>query len=108
MSELKLTESNFDQEVLQSELPVVVDFFATWCGPCKVIAPILEEVAKEYEGKVKVCTVDVDEARPLAVKYNISNIPTLLFIKNGEIIDQNIGRIPKESLQALFNDLLQS
>lgn len=106
MSEIRLTESNFDQEVMQSEIPVVVDFWATWCGPCQMLAPVLEEVAEAYEGKVKVGKVNVDEEMSIAMKYHISSIPKLLMFKNGEVVNQSLGFLPKESLEKFFNSHL--
>ena len=98
MSEIKLTKDNFEQEVLKSDLPVVVDFWATWCGPCQMLAPVLEEVAKELEGQYKVGKVNVDEEMELALAYKISNIPTLLLFKDGKVIDKMMGFLPKDIL----------
>ncbi len=95
---ITITDDTFENEVLQSETPVVVDFWATWCGPCKMIAPILEELATEYDGKVKITKLDVDSNNQTAGKYNIMSIPSLLFFKNGEVVDQVVGAIPKSQL----------
>ncbi|MEW6413503.1 MAG: thioredoxin [Candidatus Zixiibacteriota bacterium] len=97
---LNITDDTFDQEVLQSDKPVIVDFWATWCGPCKMIAPILEEIATEYSDKVKVVKLDVDANNLTAGKYNIMSIPSLLFFKGGEMVDQVVGAIPKAQLMA--------
>ena len=95
---LQLNENNFDAEVLQSGTTVLVDFWAEWCGPCKMISPIIDEVASELKGKLKVGKVNVDEAQELAAKYGIMSIPTLLVFKNGEIVDQLVGAMPKAQL----------
>ncbi len=100
--EIILTEANFEEEVLKSNLPVLVDFWATWCGPCMMLAPTVEEIAKEYEGKIKVGKVNVDEAVELAKKYGIMSIPTLIMFKNGEVSDKVIGFVPKEQIVKMF------
>lgn len=100
--EIILTEANFEEEVLKSSIPVLVDFWATWCGPCMMLAPTVEEIAKEYAGKVKVGKVNVDEAVELAKKYGIMSIPTLIMFKNGKISDKVIGFVPKEQIVKMF------
>ncbi len=98
MAEITLNETNFDQEVLNSELPVMVDFWAVWCGPCKVLGPIVDEIATEYDGKLKVGKVNVDENNQLAGRYGIMSIPTLKFFKGGKIVGELIGAAPKATL----------
>ena len=89
------TDSNFDAEVINSDKPVLVDFWATWCGPCRMIAPVIEEIASEYEGKAKVAKLDVDANPQVSMKYGIRSIPTLLIFKNGQVVDQIVGAVPK-------------
>jgi len=97
------TDSNFDAEVLQSQTPVLVDFWAVWCGPCRAIAPAVEEIAKEYSGKAKVGKLNVDENQQVAAKYGIRSIPTLLVFKGGRVVDQVIGAVPKSKLVDALN-----
>ena len=100
--ELELTAENFNEEVLESELPVLVDFWATWCGPCRMMAPIVEELAAEYDGKVTVGKVNVDDEPELATAFDIDSIPTLMVFKNGEVAGTLVGLRKKEDIVALF------
>lgn len=99
MAEVMLTAENFENEVLKSNIPVIVDFWATWCGPCKMIAPELEELAKEQEGKIKVGKVNVDEESELTEKFGISSIPTLMLFKDGKHVDTAVGYMDKARLE---------
>ncbi|NUO80533.1 thioredoxin [candidate division KSB1 bacterium] len=94
-----LTDANFSQEVLQSDKPVLVDFWAEWCGPCKMIAPAIAELAKEYAGKAKIAKLDVDSHNLIAGQYGIRSIPSLLIFKNGKVVDQIVGAVPKQRLK---------
>ncbi len=98
MKAVEVTDSNFQTEVLKSDKPVLVDFWAEWCGPCKMIAPMVEELAKEYDGKLKVGKVDVDSNQQTSMQYGIRSIPTLLIFKGGKVVDQLIGAVPKKML----------
>jgi thioredoxin 1 len=98
MKPVELSETNFDQEVLKATLPVLVDFWAVWCGPCKMIAPIVDELSVEYDGKLKIGKVDVDNHQQIAMQYGIRSIPTLLIFKDGKVVEQIVGAAPKKSL----------
>ena len=104
MAEVKVTKANFEAEVLQSDIPVLVDFWATWCGPCKMIAPHIAKLAEEYAGKIKVCKADVDQAGEVAQSFNVSSIPTVLIFKNGEIVASHVGAASYPLLEALVKD----
>lgn len=95
---LKIDESNFDSEVIKSDIPVLVDFFATWCGPCKMISPMLDEISDEMQGKIKICKVDIDVSPELATKYGVMSVPTLMFMKKGDIIDTSVGGKSKDDI----------
>ena len=102
MAEIKITSQNFEEEVLKSDLPVLVDFWATWCGPCMMLSPIVEEIAKEYEGKVKVGKINVDEETDLAVKFRVASIPTLMLFKNGAADKVMVGYHTKEQISEIL------
>ena len=97
--EIKVDDANFKQEVLESDIPVLVDFWAEWCAPCRMVAPAIEEIAKEYDGKLKVCKLNVDEASATASEYGIMSIPTLAVFKNGQVVDKLIGVVPKPQIE---------
>lgn len=101
---ITITDENFESEVINSDQPVLVDFWATWCGPCKIIAPIIEELADEFDGKAKVAKVDVDHNQETAGKYGIRSIPTLVIFKNGQEVDRVIGAVPKNTLADKLNE----
>ena len=102
----EFTDDNFDADVAQSDLPVLIDFWAAWCGPCKSIAPIIDEIAGEYSGKVKVGKVDVDKNQNIAMKYGIRSIPTLLVMKGGEVVNQIVGAVPKENITDVLDKVV--
>jgi len=103
---LELNNDNFDAEVIQSDVPVMVDFWATWCGPCRMIAPIVEELVGEYEGKMKIAKLDVDSNQDVAMKFKIMSIPNVLFFKGGEVVDQIIGAVPKKQFTEKIDKLV--
>lgn len=103
---MHLTDDNFENEVLKSNVPVLIDFWATWCGPCRVIAPSIEELANEYGGKAKIAKLDVDNNQRTAMQYGIRSIPTILIFKNGQVVDTIIGAVPKAKIeQALLKHI---
>ncbi len=104
--EIILTDANFEDEVLKSELPVLVDFWADWCGPCKMLAPTIAELATEYKGRAKICKLNVDQHPAVAEKYGIRSIPTLIFFENGQIVDQAVGVQSKNNLVKLLSKKL--
>ena len=102
MAELTITQQNFEQEVLLAKEPVLVDFWATWCGPCRMLAPVIEEIANEYAGNVKVGKVNVDDERELALEYGVSSIPTVMVFQNGEVKETSVGYRPKEEIEQML------
>ena len=103
---IHVTDSDFEQEILKSEKPALVDFWAPWCGPCQKIAPIIEELAAEYKDKVKVAKINVDESRKVATDMGVMSIPTLMLFKGGKVIDKVIGLVPKDRLKEIVNKAL--
>jgi len=103
---LEFTDANFEEQVLQSDKPVIVDFWAVWCGPCRMVGPIVEEIGKDYDGKAVVGKVDVDNNPGTASKFGIRNIPTILFFKDGQIADKQVGAVPKQVLVKKLEALL--
>ncbi len=101
--EIEVNDTNFKKEVLEEGLPVLVDFWATWCGPCLRLAPIVEEIAKNYKDKLKVCKLNVDDASETASKYGVMSIPTLVFFKDGKVIDELVGVVPKSDIEDTIN-----
>ena len=103
MSVINLDSKNFEKEVLHSEVPVLIDFWATWCGPCRMMAPVVEEIANEVGEKAKICKVNIDENKELAEKYDVMSIPTFIIIKNGNVVSTIVGVQPKENITKLLN-----
>lgn len=99
MAVIDISDANFDAEVLDSKIPVVVDIWAEWCGPCRLYSPVIDEVSKDYEGKIKFAKVNADEAEHVVQKYNVTSIPTTLLVKDGEIKAMNVGAVPREALK---------
>ena len=102
-----VTDAAFEKAVLQSTLPVLVDFWAPWCGPCRMVAPILDKIAKDYEGKVVVAKVNTDENNQWAMKYGVQGIPTMLFVANGKVVHQQVGALPEEMLRGTLDQFLE-
>ena len=104
--EVVVTKTNFNTEVISSPVPVVADFWAEWCGPCKMIAPVLRDLANEYKDKLKVAKIDVDQEPELASQFNIVSIPTLLFFNKGQVVKQQIGAVPRHALEKIIKDMI--
>ena len=103
---VELTDANFEQIALQSDQPVMIDFWAEWCGPCRMVGPIVEEIHGDYEGKAVIAKVNVDENPNISAKFGIRNIPTIIFLKNGELVDKSVGAVPKNVLTDKMDNLL--
>lgn len=106
MAEVVVNDSNFEAEVLNSSIPVLVDFWAEWCGPCRMLGPVISSIAEKYDGKIKVCKVNVDEAMEVAEKYFISSIPAVKIFKDGEVVEESIGFVPQPKLEQLIDGIL--
>lgn len=106
MAELVITKDNFENEVLKSQTPVLLDFWATWCGPCRMLSPVIEEIANDFDGKAKIGKVNVDEEPELAAAFGISSIPTVVVIKNGKAVNSSVGFMPKSKIEDMLNEVL--
>lgn len=103
---VEFTDANFEELALKSDKPVLVDFWAEWCGPCRMVGPIVEEIANEYDGKAVIGKVNVDHHKEISAKFGIRNIPTIIFLKNGELVDKSVGAVPKNVLTEKIDNLL--
>lgn len=101
---LHLTDASFDAEVVKADQPILIDFWAAWCGPCRMIAPVIEELSNEYDGKAKICKLDVDNNQQTAMQFGIRSIPTILIFKGGEVVDTIVGAVPKEQIVNKLNN----
>jgi thioredoxin 1 len=104
--EVTVTKGNFDSEVVKSAVPVVADFWAEWCGPCRMIAPVLKDLAKEYKDRIKIAKINVDQEPELAMQYNVASIPTILFFSKGQVVKQQIGAVPRQALEKILKEIL--
>ena len=104
--EYQFTSENFNEEVMNSDIPVMVDFYADWCGPCKMMMPIVEEMAKKYDGKIKIGKINSDQEQDLAVKFGVMSIPSFFFIKDGKVVDSTVGGMSKDRMAAMLDSLL--
>jgi thioredoxin 1 len=104
--EVTVTRSNFDAEVMKSAVPVIADFWAEWCGPCKMIAPVLKDLARDYKDRIKIAKIDVDAEGELAQQYNIVSIPTILVFSKGQVVKQQIGAVPRPALEKMIKDVI--
>ncbi len=102
MAEIVITKDNFEEEVLKSDKPVLLDFWATWCGPCRMLAPVIDEIAAEYEGRVKVGKINVDEEQELAMAFGIASIPTLVVMRDGKAVERRVGAAPKAVIESML------
>jgi thioredoxin len=105
-TELTLTSDNFSEEVEKSDVPVLIDFWAEWCMPCKMVAPVVAEIAKDYDGKLKVGKIDVDAQSDLAARFNVMSIPTLIVFNDGQVVGQRVGAVPRPAIEALFKEFI--
>ncbi len=106
MAEIEITEANFEQEVIKSEIPVLVDFWAPWCGPCKMLEPTTKELSEEYAGKIKICKLNTDDSPEIASRYQITAIPTIMFFKAGKQVNELVGLHPKNEIKKILDDLI--
>lgn len=106
MGAVTVTEKDFESQVLKSDLPVLVDFWAEWCGPCRALSPVIDEIADDFQGKLKVAKVDIEQAQELAAKYNVTSIPNLIVFKEGQVAEQIVGALPKDHIVNKLNPLL--